>query len=133
MSETLTQELKTQVDAKLKTQAQTIAEHSLAKSSTPLNGATKDIYVAIFKEGAVQREYRFYAPEEDKSIEDLDKRKKDRNKRIWLLCKRYEIYLRSTENRKVAFVGIPQPFVRDIESEMREFEENMSKPAHKVW
>lgn len=120
MSETLTQELKSQVEAKL-------------KSSTPLNGATKDIYTAIFKEGAVQREYRFYAPAEDKSIEDEDRRKKDRNKRIWLLCKRYEVFLRSTENRKVAFVGIPQPFVRDIESEMREFEENRDKVQGKVW
>lgn len=85
-------------------------------------GPSKEIYTAIFKEGAIQREYRFFAPGEDSSIEDKDKRRRDRDARIWRLCKRYERYLKSIENRKVVFVGVPQPFVLDLEAKMAEFE-----------
>lgn len=88
---------------------------------------SKDIYTAIFKEGAVQREIRFHAPAADLSIEDEDKRHRDRQMRIWKLCKRYERYLKSIENRKVVFVGVPQPFVLDLEAKMADFELKASK------
>lgn len=89
--------------------------------------SSKDIYTAIFKEGAIQREYRFYAPAPDMSIEDEEKRHRDRQMRIWRLCKRYEKYLKSIENRKVVFVGVPQPFVLDFEAKMADFELKTSK------
>lgn len=109
MSETLTQELTKAIEQKLTEPQKNI-------------GISKEIYTAFFHEGPVRREYRFYAPAEDISIEDPEKRRKDREARIWRLCKRYERYLRSIENRKVVFVGVPQPFVIDLEAKMVDFE-----------
>lgn len=113
-TETLTQELTSQVEQKL------------AKAKIPLS---KDIYKAIFHEGPVRREYFFYAPAEDSSIEDLEKRRKDREARIWRLCKRFERYMKSVENRKFVFVGVPQPFVVDFEAKMSDFESRLQKSA----
>lgn len=114
MAETLTAELSKTVETKL-------------TEPRPKIGPSKDIYTAIFKEGAIQREYRFYAPAPDLSIEDEDKRHRDRQARIWRLCKRYERYLKSIENRKVVFVGVPQPFVLDLEAKMADFESRFIK------
>lgn len=114
-TQSLTQELTSKVTEKL-------TERKLP--------ASKDIYVAQFREGPIHREYRFYAPAEDPSIEDIEKRQKDRSARIWRLCKRYERYLKSIENRKVLFVGVPQPFVIDFEAKMASFESNL--PANTV-
>jgi hypothetical protein len=96
-------------------------------ATAPKNGSIRDIYTANFKEGPINREYRFYAPALNLSIEDPELRHKDREMRIWRLCKRYERYLRSIENRKVVFVGVPQPFVLDLEAKLVEFERNASK------
>lgn len=112
MSEQLTQELTRKVEEKA------------AQVKIPLS---KDIYVAQFKEGAINREYRFYAPAENSAIEDKEKRQRDRDARIWRLCKRYERYLRSIENRKVNFVGVPQPFVIDFEAKMLNFESKITQ------
>ena len=115
MSE-IAQELTKQVEKKL---IEPLREHK--------NGLSKDIYTAIFREGPIQREYRFYAPAEDMSIEDSEKRKNDRAARIWRLCKRYERFMLSHENRKVVFIGVPQPFVIDFESKMASFEAKLQE------
>lgn len=107
-TEQLTQELSKSVEAKLTEPRQKI----------PLS---KEIYTAIFKEGPISREFRFYAPAADMSIEDKDKRERERSARIWRLCDRYVKYLRSKENRKLVFVGVPQPFVIDLEAQMKDF------------
>lgn len=121
-TETLEKELTEQVTQKLTAPESSKSAHGNASNS-------KDIYTAIFKEGAIQREYRFYAPAPDLSIEDVEKRRRDREARIWRLCKRYEKYLKSIENRKVVFVGVPQPFVLDLESKMAEFESKFTSDA----
>lgn len=112
MAENLTAELSKQVEQKL---------------IVPKIQNSKEIYTAIFHEGPIRREYRFYAPAENPAIEDSEKRQKDRESRIWRLCKRYERFLKSSENRKVVFVGVPQPFVLDLEAKMADFEARLKE------
>ena len=115
----LTQELASQV------------QNKLSEPKPKLDPSkSKEIYTAFFHEGPIRREYRFYAPAPDLSIEDEEKRHRDRQARIWRLCKRYERYLKSIENRKVTFVGVPQPFVIDLEAKMADFESKIAKNEH---